>query len=255
MGYEEDIRVPLFVRGPSVPAGSALPHLAGIVDLAPTLAEMAGIQELPYADGRSLLPLLSASPPASNEWRQAFLFEQYVGDHRLVDDPLGEPLDPFDSVRFEDVPLFYIGLRTAGLKYIEYGNGERELYDLDSDPYELENSYASADPLLLSQMSAWVQLLYLCDTFGCRNQEMGPPPPLAADPLICPELDFDGSQSVTILDIGQLAGRWGNTPQSIGWDPRYDLDRSLRIDAADLIIIAERWEERCGPHPLPRKRA
>ncbi len=92
-------------------------------------------------DGRSLMPLLGATPPAPEEWRQAFLFEQYVGDHRLERDPLGEPPDPFDIPRFASVPLFYSGLRTATLKYIEYDNGERELYDLVNDPYELENQY------------------------------------------------------------------------------------------------------------------
>jgi N-acetylglucosamine-6-sulfatase len=34
--YEEDIRVPLIVRGPGVPAGGTLDHLTGNVDLAPT---------------------------------------------------------------------------------------------------------------------------------------------------------------------------------------------------------------------------
>jgi N-acetylglucosamine-6-sulfatase len=247
MGYEEDIRVPLYVRGPQVPAGQVLPHLTGIIDLAPTLAEIAGLPVPPYVDGRSMLPLLSATPLPLDEWRQAFLFEQYVGDHRLIEDPLGEPPDPFDTVRFEGVPLFYNGLRTADLKYIEYDNGERELYDLASDPFELENLYASADPALITQMSAWLQLLHLCSTFGCRSQEMGPPPPLVVNPLACADLDFDGSQSVTVLDLAQVAARWGDTPQSPGWDPRYDLDQSLMVDAADLVIIAERWGELCAP--------
>ena len=138
-------------------SSQTVPHLAGIVDLAPTFADIAGIPIPSYMDGRSLLPLLSASPPALDDWREAFLFEQYVGDHRLVRDPLGEPPDPFDSPRFQDVPLYYNGLRTADLKYIEYDNGERELYDLANDPYELDNQYATAEPALVTQMSAWLQ--------------------------------------------------------------------------------------------------
>jgi arylsulfatase A-like enzyme len=40
--YEEDILVPLLVRGPGVPAGRVLDHITGNVDLAPTFAELAG---------------------------------------------------------------------------------------------------------------------------------------------------------------------------------------------------------------------
>ncbi|MGH9362923.1 MAG: sulfatase-like hydrolase/transferase, partial [Thermoanaerobaculia bacterium] len=40
--YEEDVRVPLLVAGPGVPPGRRLPHLALAVDLAPTIAALAG---------------------------------------------------------------------------------------------------------------------------------------------------------------------------------------------------------------------
>ena len=249
LGYEEDIRVPLIVRGPQAAISQTVPHLAGIVDLAPTFADIAGIPIPSYMDGRSLLPLLSASPPALDDWREAFLFEQYVGDHRLVRDPLGEPPDPFDSPRFQDVPLYYNGLRTADLKYIEYDNGERELYDLANDPYELDNQYATAEPALVTQMSAWLQLLHMCATDGCRSQEMDPPPPLVVLPPTCAELDFDGSDSVTVVDIAQVALHWGDTLQTAGWDPRYDLDDNQQVDAVDITVIAERWGEVCLPAP------
>jgi N-acetylglucosamine-6-sulfatase len=54
--YEETARVPLFVRGPGVPAGSKVEKLALNTDFASTFADLAGI-EFP-ADGRSLAPLL-----------------------------------------------------------------------------------------------------------------------------------------------------------------------------------------------------
>ena len=239
LGYEEDIHVPLFVRGPQAPISQTVPYLASIVDLAPTLADIAGIEIPAYTDGRSLLPLLGGSPPAA--WRQALLFEQYVGDHHGLRDPLGEPPDPFDSPRFQSAPLFYSGLRTADLKYIEYDTGERELYDLANDPYELENLAASADPTTLAQLSAWLSLLKGCAAETCRSLEMRPPPP----PPICAELDFDNSGSVTVIDVAQVAAHWGETPQTPAWDPRYDLDDNLVIDAADMAVIAARWGEIC----------
>lgn len=249
VGYEEDIRVPLFVRGPQVPLSQTVSHLAGMVDLAPTFAEIAGIASPIYADGRSLLPLLGDSPPPLSEWRQAMLFEQYLFRGRTAPDPLDEPPDPFDSPKYSDVPLFYVGLRTADLKYIEYDNGERELYDLTSDPDELENQYTSADPALVAQLSAWVQLLHTCSTFGCRSQEMAPPPPLIVLPPTCPELDFDGDGGVAVADIAQVALHWGDTWQTPGWDARYDLDDNEEVDALDITIIAERWGEICSPAP------
>jgi len=46
----------------------------------------------------------------------------------------------------------YQGLRTATYKYVAYGTGERELYDLVTDPYELKNLAAGADPELLAAL-------------------------------------------------------------------------------------------------------
>ena len=50
--YEEAARVPLFVRGPGVPAGSSVEELVLNTDLAPTFAELAGVSY--PADGRSI---------------------------------------------------------------------------------------------------------------------------------------------------------------------------------------------------------
>jgi N-acetylglucosamine-6-sulfatase len=51
--YEEDIRVPLIVRGPGVPEGRELEHLALNNDLAPTFADLGGVTP-PRFRGRTL---------------------------------------------------------------------------------------------------------------------------------------------------------------------------------------------------------
>ncbi|MEQ1692823.1 MAG: sulfatase, partial [Gemmatimonas sp.] len=56
--YDEDIRVPLIVRGPGVPSGHVVQHLVGNVDLAPTFAEFGKAVTPSFVDGRSLVPLL-----------------------------------------------------------------------------------------------------------------------------------------------------------------------------------------------------
>ncbi len=65
--YEEDIHVPLIVRGPGVPARHAVDHLAVEIDLAPTLAGLGGAAVPHFADGRSLVPLLHRRLSVSQE--------------------------------------------------------------------------------------------------------------------------------------------------------------------------------------------
>jgi arylsulfatase A-like enzyme len=61
--HEEELRIPLILRYPrSIPAGRRLKDPVGIIDIAPTLLDLAGLPPLPNAMGRSLTPLLSGSP-------------------------------------------------------------------------------------------------------------------------------------------------------------------------------------------------
>jgi len=121
--YEEDVHMPLLVRGPGVAAGSTTGKLVLNTDYLPTFTDLAGAQIPPYVDGRSLLPVLSGS---ATSWRNAILLE-------APPSLSGRPA--------------YRGIRTVSTstttksKYVEHANGERELYRLDSDPYELINRY------------------------------------------------------------------------------------------------------------------
>ena len=48
----------------------------------------------------------------------------------------------------------FVGLRTdSGLTYTEYGNGDRELYEQSTDPDQLNNVHATADPALTLRLS------------------------------------------------------------------------------------------------------
>src|SRR3990172_1877511 len=88
--YDEDIRVPLIVRGPAVPARRTLEHLTLNIDLAPTFAELTGAAMPAFVDGRSLVRLLGATPPPLAQWRQAFLVEHYVEPRRAEPPGAGE---------------------------------------------------------------------------------------------------------------------------------------------------------------------
>lgn len=117
--YEEPIRVPLVIRYD--PLADEQPsqdgHLVLNIDLAPTLAAVAGTR-MPQAEGRNLLPLLRSHRPAS--WRSAFLIEHLAGPPQ------------------RDVPT-YCAVRTERYKYVLYQTREEELYDLLRDPHELDN--------------------------------------------------------------------------------------------------------------------
>ncbi len=175
--YEESARVPLFVRGPGIPAGSAVEDLAVNTDFAPTFAELAGIS-FP-ADGRSLAPLLYGEEPLS--WRSAILLEKLPTEEGGEDagKAKGKAKGKSKSkTGAGSVPKSGVGgspsfwaVRTATHKYVEYDNGERELYDLQNDPYELENVYESADPSLIEDLEARLERLKECSGDGCRQAE------------------------------------------------------------------------------------
>ncbi|HEU4703938.1 MAG TPA: sulfatase, partial [Conexibacter sp.] len=56
--YDPDVRVPLIVTGPGVPAARTVDAMTENTDLCPTFAELAGAPAPPNADGPSLVPLL-----------------------------------------------------------------------------------------------------------------------------------------------------------------------------------------------------
>jgi N-acetylglucosamine-6-sulfatase len=68
----------------------------------------------------------------------------------------------------------YQAIRTETHKYVEYNNGEVELYDLSADPYELESIHESADPALLEDLKAKLEALKSCSEEGCREAEDAP---------------------------------------------------------------------------------
>ena len=122
LAYEESIRLPLLVRYPRlVKAGSTPPQIALTIDLAPTLLELGGATPERPLDGRSLVPILRGRAAG---WRKSFLVEYWS-----------------DTVFPRIERMGYDAVRTQRYKYIRYRElqGMDELYDLERDPYELEN--------------------------------------------------------------------------------------------------------------------
>jgi N-acetylglucosamine-6-sulfatase len=117
--YEESVNVPLRIRDPTA-ASKRESKLVSNVDIASTLTDVAGVTPTIPEDGRSLVPVLDGS---ATRWRSEVLLEW-----------LGETAPEKES----QAPPYW-AIRTRRYKYVELNTGERELYDLLADPYELNN--------------------------------------------------------------------------------------------------------------------
>ena len=111
--YEECSRIPLLIRFPTLEGNREESRLVSNVDLAATIAEYAGVAPQLPQDGKSLIPLITNT---ATDWKEEILLE-----------------------RIGPGPLAFYGIRVPGWKYVEYFKGDIELYDLNSDPYELQN--------------------------------------------------------------------------------------------------------------------
>jgi N-acetylglucosamine-6-sulfatase len=142
LAYEESLRIPLVVRYPPlVKAGTLIDSMVLTLDLAPTFLELGGVPPEPL-DGRSLVPLFRSE---AESWRDAFFIEYYS-----------------DIVFPRIVNMGYEAVRTERYKLIHYLEleGMDELYDLETDPYEMTNliaseSYASVRQELYSRLEGF----------------------------------------------------------------------------------------------------
>ncbi len=134
--FDTDIRVPLIVTGPGVPAGRTMSQMTENVDLCPSFEELAGARVPPSVDGHSLGTLLHGGQ--RGQWRKEILVEHHgrVYDH-------GDPDLPASGA---GNPPSYEALRSQRSLYVEYATGEREYYDLRRDPFELNNLAGALSP-------------------------------------------------------------------------------------------------------------
>ncbi len=131
--FEPDIHVPLVVAGPSVLAGQNVARVTENIDLFPTFVRLGGAGGSPHVDGKSLVPFLRGDPTPN--WRDAALIEHHGPDYGVAAGPDAPPPDSGN-------PSTYEALRLQHSIYVEYTDGEREYYNLNSDPYELTNTYS-----------------------------------------------------------------------------------------------------------------
>jgi arylsulfatase A-like enzyme len=159
LAYEPSTHLPFLIRGPGIKPGSESGEIVGNIDITPTILELAGVTPDKSLDGRSMKPFFE--DPELRTLRP-YLFESFVETDDVNEaGAIAEPGDQSRSTREQSLaarqsgtaarpggeagasllapPKDYEGIRLGPYKYIAWPDGEKELYDLETDPYELNN--------------------------------------------------------------------------------------------------------------------
>jgi arylsulfatase A-like enzyme len=145
--YEEAAHLPLVARGPDFPAGAQVEQLALNIDLTSTVLGIARAKPDSVLDGRDLRPL--ARDPAKAADR-AILLEYWYS---------------FSTVTTQ-------GLRLANWSYMRWSNGDTELYDLNTDPYQMRN--VARDPAyapVVAELVPRLDALATCSGASCEDSD------------------------------------------------------------------------------------
>jgi arylsulfatase K len=127
--YEPSARVPMMIAGPGVAQGARVDDLVSLIDVYPTLMDMAGIAPPDELEGVSLMPELHGERAPE---RPDYVFSEYHSN-------------------FQNTSSFM--LRRGDWKYVAYDGYDSQLFDLQNDPYEMINLVA-AQPQRAEQMDA-----------------------------------------------------------------------------------------------------
>ena len=117
--YDECLRVPMIIRAPGLSPRVDTNNFVQNTDLAPTILDLAKVPVPANAnfDGISLKPILFGQ---SSSLRNEILFESLIGGGNR--------------------PADFQGIKNNNFTYVYYPyTGEEEFYDLNNDPYQLNN--------------------------------------------------------------------------------------------------------------------
>jgi arylsulfatase A-like enzyme len=144
--HESSVHIPLVVQGPGFNRSRIVPELIGMVDIAPTLLEAAGVSIPETMQGKSAMPLVAGRREG---WRNEVFIQlaEFIVGRALRTERWLYAVG--SCMRQAEVPIpldqRYIQYQTPNLtggstpapygdRYFEY-----QLYDLSSDPHQLVN--------------------------------------------------------------------------------------------------------------------
>jgi arylsulfatase A-like enzyme len=146
--YREMLRIPLIMRGPTIPVGARISAPVSLVDVFPTLLGLLGFPPNPAVDGVDLRALWrTPEQPPTGRWLFA----------------AGGPGRTADSIR---------SVRNGRYKLVFHrGSQRRELYDLAEDPQEKENLVRSR-PRIVERLSAEIARFVESEHEAPKGQEI-----------------------------------------------------------------------------------
>ncbi|XP_023194227.1 N-acetylglucosamine-6-sulfatase-like [Xiphophorus maculatus] len=178
--YEFDIRTPLLVRGPGIKPNQTIKAPVLNIDLASTFLDISGVNlSTVNVDGQSFLAQMA--PSLRNGTVRPFFLIEYTGEGNPTKDPTCPKLGPGVSQCFPDCVCedafnnTYACVRTLDgkqdLQYCEFADSESfvEMYNMTSDPHQLENIVKKVDPSILQDMNQRLIKLQSCMGDSCRN--------------------------------------------------------------------------------------
>ncbi|CAI8002580.1 N-acetylglucosamine-6-sulfatase [Geodia barretti] len=151
--YEEDIRVPLIVRGPGIKPNTTTQALALSIDMAPTFLDLAGWPLPEDMDGQSLKPILLGEEPAETNYQ--FLVEYFgAGTSPGVGCFYYGPYVPFlhDAVPMSQSDIYF-----------------REYYNITEDYWELHNAVASLTDKETEEFENTIWNFHMCTGSSCHK--------------------------------------------------------------------------------------
>ncbi|HOD80377.1 MAG: Arylsulfatase [Planctomycetes bacterium ADurb.Bin126] len=142
--YEEGFSIPMIIRLPGAARGTRQ-ELVSILDVAPTVLDLAGVDVPGDMQGCSMKRLLLGE---RSNWREAFYYHYYG--------VLGKPR-PANWIGYHEI----VGVRTATAKLVYYPTWKNgpfwEYFDLKRDPSEMKNLYH--DPQRKEEVAAMKKTL------------------------------------------------------------------------------------------------
>ena len=168
--YDHDIRVPFSIRGPGITKGE-YSFVAGIVDVAPSLVELAGGSVPEDMDGHSFAKLVSGQlprPAVAKQQRDKHMIEYWsLGNVVRYGHYIDMPNNTYIGVRLiNDTHNFlYAEFYSSPLEQVFTDSAlECELFDVTADPYQMTNLCGTekADKQLVQELHEYIHTQVKC---------------------------------------------------------------------------------------------
>ncbi|MAU36357.1 MAG: sulfatase [Flavobacteriales bacterium] len=138
--YEESFKMPFVIKNPrTIKAGTTSDAMVMNVDFAPTLLDMAGLEIPSEMQGKSFKGAFEGD---EKNQRKSVYYHYYEW-------PIWHKVQPHYGVRTDRYKLMHF----------YYSMDEWELYDLKTDPNEINNIYSEASPELIASLQNELQKL------------------------------------------------------------------------------------------------